>query len=217
MTGEMNILPLPPATPATVRPQVGELLKLLTPVEGLIGAGQSAKAEVLSLKQADQTFQLLLKVTAGQRPSDHRAGDQQSAAAPRHQSGDHSALGGQSGDYRATSHCQQRRRPHPHRHRAIAGRHAAARQSADLAGAAANAGASGGVSLDGQPAQHRTERQHPDHRQPAAAAHRHFAVGIGRRLTHPEIPADEQPPGTTGRESATARPAKPSGFPGRGC
>lgn len=63
MTGEMNILPLPPTTPATVRPQVGELLKLLTPVDGLIAAGQSAKAEVLSLKQADQTFELLLKVT----------------------------------------------------------------------------------------------------------------------------------------------------------
>ncbi|MFP0196524.1 flagellar hook-length control protein FliK [Pseudomonas sp. PHC1] len=63
MTGEMNILPLPPTPPATVRPQVGELLKLLTPVDGLIAAGQSAKAEVLSLKQADQTFQLLLKVT----------------------------------------------------------------------------------------------------------------------------------------------------------
>ncbi|UDI94461.1 flagellar hook-length control protein FliK [Pseudomonas sp. IAC-BECa141] len=63
MTGEMNILPLPPTTPATARPQVGELLKLLTPVDGLIAAGQSAKAEVLSLKQADQTFQLLLKVT----------------------------------------------------------------------------------------------------------------------------------------------------------
>lgn len=63
MTGEMNILPLPPTTPAIVRPQVGELLKLLTPVDGLIAAGQSAKAEVLSLKQADQTFQLLLKVT----------------------------------------------------------------------------------------------------------------------------------------------------------
>lgn len=65
MTGEMNILPLPPTTPANARPLVmsGELLKLLTPVEGLIGAGQSAQAEVLSLKQADQTFQLLLKVT----------------------------------------------------------------------------------------------------------------------------------------------------------
>ncbi|MHC8298673.1 flagellar hook-length control protein FliK [Pseudomonas sp. ZS1P83] len=65
MTGEMNILPLPQTTPATSRPLVvsGDLLKLLTPMEGLITAGQTAKAEVLSLKQADQTFQLLLKVT----------------------------------------------------------------------------------------------------------------------------------------------------------
>ncbi|MGF6202279.1 flagellar hook-length control protein FliK [Pseudomonas laurylsulfatiphila] len=65
MTGEMNILPLPQTLPATSRPQVvsGELLKLLTPVEGLISVGQSAQAEVLSLKQADQTFQMLLKVT----------------------------------------------------------------------------------------------------------------------------------------------------------
>jgi hypothetical protein len=36
---------------------------LLTPVEGLISVGQTAQAEVLSLKQADQTFQMLLKVT----------------------------------------------------------------------------------------------------------------------------------------------------------
>ncbi|MDI3353952.1 flagellar hook-length control protein FliK [Pseudomonas sp. UYIF39] len=65
MTGEMNILPLPQPTPATSRQLVvsGDLLKLLTPMEGLITAGQTAKAEVLSLKQADQTFQLLLKVT----------------------------------------------------------------------------------------------------------------------------------------------------------
>ncbi len=35
----------------------------MPPLEGLIAAGQSAKAEVLSLKQTDQTFQLLLKVT----------------------------------------------------------------------------------------------------------------------------------------------------------
>ncbi|MDB5993347.1 MAG: flagellar hook-length control protein FliK [Pseudomonas sp.] len=65
MTGEMNILPLPQPTPATSRPPVvsGDLLKLLTPMEGLITAGQTARAEVLSLKQADQTFQLLLKVT----------------------------------------------------------------------------------------------------------------------------------------------------------
>ena len=65
MTGEMNILPLPQTLPAASRPQVlsGELLKLLTPVEGLISVGQTAQAEVLSLKQADQTFQMLLKVT----------------------------------------------------------------------------------------------------------------------------------------------------------
>ncbi len=64
MTGEMNILPLPQPTPANSRLQVsGELLKLLTPMDGLIAAGQSAKAEVLSLKPADQAFQVLLKVT----------------------------------------------------------------------------------------------------------------------------------------------------------
>ena len=65
MTGEMNILTLPQILPATSRPQVlsGELLKLLTPMDGLISVGQTAQAEVLSLKQADQTFQMLLKVT----------------------------------------------------------------------------------------------------------------------------------------------------------
>ncbi|PTT97884.1 flagellar hook-length control protein FliK, partial [Pseudomonas sp. HMWF031] len=65
MTGDMNILPLPQTAPATARPLAvsGELIKLLTPMEGLIDAGQTARAEVLSLKQADQTFQLLLKVT----------------------------------------------------------------------------------------------------------------------------------------------------------
>ncbi|MDU9033886.1 flagellar hook-length control protein FliK [Pseudomonas corrugata] len=64
MTGDMNIQPLPQPTVTTRTPAVGgELLKLLTPVEGLIAAGQTASAEVLSLKQADQTFQLLLKVT----------------------------------------------------------------------------------------------------------------------------------------------------------
>jgi hypothetical protein len=65
MTGDMNILPLQQTAPATNRPLAisGELIKLLTPMEGLIAAGQTARAEVLSLKQADQTFQLLLKVT----------------------------------------------------------------------------------------------------------------------------------------------------------
>lgn len=65
MTGDMNIPPLPQPTPGATRPAAvsGELLKLLQPLEGLIAAGQTAKAEVLSLKQADQTFQLLLKLT----------------------------------------------------------------------------------------------------------------------------------------------------------
>jgi hypothetical protein len=65
MTGEITLPPLPQLTPGTVRalPISGELLKLLQPLEGLIAAGQSAKAEVLSLKQTDQTFQLLLKLT----------------------------------------------------------------------------------------------------------------------------------------------------------
>ena len=65
MTGDMNILPLPAPAPATPRPALisGELLKLLQPLEGLIAPGQTAKAEVLSLKPTDQNFQLLLKVT----------------------------------------------------------------------------------------------------------------------------------------------------------
>ena len=64
MTGDMNIPPLPQPTAAPRMPAIsGELLKLLVPAEGLISTGQTAQAEVLSLKQADQTFQLLLKVT----------------------------------------------------------------------------------------------------------------------------------------------------------
>ncbi|SEI23896.1 flagellar hook-length control protein FliK [Pseudomonas asplenii] len=65
MTGELNIPPLAQLIPAGSRPAVlaGELLKLTLPQEGLIAAGQSAKVDVLSLKQTDQTFQLLLKLT----------------------------------------------------------------------------------------------------------------------------------------------------------
>ncbi|HEY0287620.1 MAG TPA: flagellar hook-length control protein FliK [Pseudomonas sp.] len=40
-----------------------EVLKLLQPREGLLAAGQTADAEVVSLKQIDQDFQLLLKLT----------------------------------------------------------------------------------------------------------------------------------------------------------
>ena len=65
MTGEINILPLPQLIPANSRPMLlaSELLQLTPPLEGLIAPGQSAEAEVLSLKQTDQTFQMLLKVT----------------------------------------------------------------------------------------------------------------------------------------------------------
>ncbi|MPQ65878.1 MULTISPECIES: flagellar hook-length control protein FliK [unclassified Pseudomonas] len=65
MTGEINILPLPQLIPANSRPMqlASELLQLTPPLEGLIAPGQSAEAEVLSLKQTDQTFQMLLKVT----------------------------------------------------------------------------------------------------------------------------------------------------------
>lgn len=66
MTGEMNIPPLPSTpAPGASRAQLpsGELLKLTPPLEGLIAPGQSARAEVLSLKQTNQTFELLLKLT----------------------------------------------------------------------------------------------------------------------------------------------------------
>ncbi|MES2871253.1 MAG: flagellar hook-length control protein FliK [Pseudomonadota bacterium] len=65
MKGDMNIPPIPPATPNSARSVVngGEVLKLLQPLEGLISPGYSAKAQVLSLKQNQLTFQLLLKLT----------------------------------------------------------------------------------------------------------------------------------------------------------
>lgn len=65
MTGEINLPPLPPVPAAVPRPapMAGELIKLLQPQEGLVAPGKTANAEVLSLKQADQSFQLLLKLT----------------------------------------------------------------------------------------------------------------------------------------------------------
>ena len=64
MTGEINLPPLPaPATALPRPPAGGEVLKLQTPIDGLIAPGQSAKAEVLSLRQEQQVFQLLLKIT----------------------------------------------------------------------------------------------------------------------------------------------------------
>jgi len=56
-----------PATPPAVRPaQVSAAdlaVKLLQPLEGLLAAGETAKAEVLAAKETAQSFQLLLKLT----------------------------------------------------------------------------------------------------------------------------------------------------------
>jgi hypothetical protein len=57
--------PLPPVTP-NLRPNAAATdlaLKLLQPLEGLLAAGESAKAEVIALKEQAQSFQLLLKLT----------------------------------------------------------------------------------------------------------------------------------------------------------
>ncbi len=65
MTGEINLPTLPP-TPATgqsLAPAAGALLKLLEPQIGLIDPGKTVNAEVLALKQGNEAFQLLLKLT----------------------------------------------------------------------------------------------------------------------------------------------------------
>ena len=65
MKSDMSIPPIPQAAPTNVRPSAvsGDVLKLLQPLDGLIGPGQSAQAQVVSLKQGDAVFQLLLKLT----------------------------------------------------------------------------------------------------------------------------------------------------------
>lgn len=65
MTGDIpNLAPVTVAT-ALLRAGVpaGEVLKLMEPREGLLTSGQVASAEVVSLKQLGQDFQLLLKLT----------------------------------------------------------------------------------------------------------------------------------------------------------
>lgn len=65
MTGDIpNLSPVNVAT-ALLRAGVpaGEVLKLMEPREGLLTSGQVASAEVVSLKQLGQDFQLLLKLT----------------------------------------------------------------------------------------------------------------------------------------------------------
>lgn len=55
-----------PATPPAVRPGVSAAdlaVRLLQPLDGLLATGESAKAEVIALKEQAQSFQLLLKLT----------------------------------------------------------------------------------------------------------------------------------------------------------
>lgn len=65
MTGDIPHLSPVAAATALLRAGVpaGEVLKLMEPREGLLNSGQVANAEVVSLKQQGQDFQLLLKLT----------------------------------------------------------------------------------------------------------------------------------------------------------
>lgn len=64
MTGEINNLGAqPPVTPQPRPVMTGELLRLLQPQQALLAPGETAKAEVLALRQVGQDFQLLLKLT----------------------------------------------------------------------------------------------------------------------------------------------------------
>ncbi|MDD0974600.1 flagellar hook-length control protein FliK [Pseudomonas fontis] len=65
MTGEINSLGPQAPLNAQLRSAAatGELLRLLQPQPGLLAPGESARAEVLSLRQIGQDFQMLLKLT----------------------------------------------------------------------------------------------------------------------------------------------------------
>ncbi|MBU3056702.1 flagellar hook-length control protein FliK [Pseudomonas indica] len=57
--------PLPSATPSvrSAASAADMAVKLLQPLEGLLAAGETAKAEVVALKESAQSFQLLLRLT----------------------------------------------------------------------------------------------------------------------------------------------------------
>ncbi|WP_341304999.1 flagellar hook-length control protein FliK [Pseudomonas sp. TMP25] len=57
--------PLPPSSPSSRPSAVAADLavKLLQPMQGLLASGETAKAEVIALKEVAQSFQLLLKLT----------------------------------------------------------------------------------------------------------------------------------------------------------
>lgn len=64
MTGEINNLGAQiPTAPQSRSAMTGELLRLLQPQQALLAPGETAKAEVLALRQVGQDFQMLLKLT----------------------------------------------------------------------------------------------------------------------------------------------------------
>ncbi len=66
MTEIKSAQPLPPASTPRQAAAASELaLKLLQPMQGLLSAGESAEAEVVSIREAAQAFQLVLRLTLG--------------------------------------------------------------------------------------------------------------------------------------------------------
>ena len=64
MTEIKSTQPLPAAAPPRSATAAADLaLKLLQPMQGLLAAGESAEAEVISIKEALQSFQLTLRLT----------------------------------------------------------------------------------------------------------------------------------------------------------
>ncbi|TLX64745.1 flagellar hook-length control protein FliK [Stutzerimonas nosocomialis] len=55
--------PLPAAPPRSAAAAADLALKLLQPMQGLLAAGESAEAEVVSVKESGQAFQLILRLT----------------------------------------------------------------------------------------------------------------------------------------------------------
>ena len=56
--------PLPPAVPVirNTATAADMAVRLLQPLEGMLAAGESAKAEVVAIREQAQSFQLLLKL-----------------------------------------------------------------------------------------------------------------------------------------------------------
>ena len=62
-------------------------VKLLQPLQGLLASGESAKAEVMAVKEVAQSFQLLLKLTLDNGRQTTLGSQQPAAYRPRHVAG----------------------------------------------------------------------------------------------------------------------------------